>query len=109
MIYFTDNGVEFKIRFRHYLEKFSYIDKSGKATIQYRPVSSETYIFVDEKIIGKGFAECSKNDRFEYKYGRKLSLQRALNNTPFDSTTRANVWRKYFESLKSRDKKITVS
>lgn len=103
MIYFPiSNGKEANARFTHYREMFTYLNKDGVKTSQARPVATECTILIDGEVVGKGVTRCSPEDQFEYSYGRKLSLERALKDAKVPQEMRNGAWKKYFEQSKPK-------
>ncbi len=62
--------------------------------------STQCVIMDDEwQEIGYGEAECSRNDLFDKRKGRKVSLTRALQSDSFSREQRKSVWEAYFMAM----------
>ncbi len=88
---------EYKVEFWHNrFNKPVYMFLSNRAAI------AETRCAIKDSKKGKqihpsGIAWCSMDDQFNYNEGRKLALERALENAGFDKPTRTLFWEAYFK------------
>jgi hypothetical protein len=97
MFYFeVEEGKEARVTFSHHRKTEAFVNKYGHNATQTIPFKSVCNVIVNDKVIGTGVAECSPQDRFEYRLGRKISFERALNDAGLPSNVRKLAWSKYF-------------
>jgi len=51
-------------------------------------------------VIGRGYAECSVQDRFSKAFGRRLAFARALSDAQFGRPSRSAAWRCFLRHCK---------
>ena len=73
----------FKISVRHLSNK----KKQLKKTVCSMEINGAQYV---------GIAQVHKNDVFSKREGRKLALQRLMENSPLTKEQRTGVWTEYF-------------
>ena len=98
MFYVNVAGTEKKIFFSYDREESVVKQKNGSEITQIHPINTICRITQDEKVLGKGIAECSPNDNFEYITGRKIALTRALKSAGFSTDQRRIVWDTFFNT-----------
>jgi hypothetical protein len=62
--------------------------------------STECKVFSNNMLIGFGITYCSKNDNFNRKIGRKISLTRAISK--LDKSTRKEIWDNYWKQVRKK-------
>jgi hypothetical protein len=59
-------------------------------------IQNNIFSSIEGKVIGRGKAVLSESDTFDEKFGRQISLERALKNAfPNDKTIRSQIWEQY--------------
>jgi hypothetical protein len=85
----TVDGKEYKVEWKH--DRWD--DGKDKEVVQFINKAYTTcFIIKDDCMYGIGQARCSWKDNFSRKVGRKLSLQRALDDSNFDAGQRQQIW-----------------
>lgn len=81
-----------KVNGKEIFVKFTYERNLGKTICQ---------ISVGEKVLGLGYAICSKKDNFSYKNGRKVALNKAI-PLNFNKEERGEFWKAYWTKRKEQ-------
>lgn len=66
-------------------------------------------IFKEDNIVSRGYAVCNPNDKFNFEFGCKKALERALENCASLSrfkSLRTCIWKGFFHELKKKKKEI---
>ena len=104
MFYFKDQDNEYQVKFVHEKKLFIHFLKNKKyETFEHYKPYKTICLLIDVKtneLKYKGVAECSEQDQFCYKIGRKLALDRAINS--FDKATKQVIWTTFFGMSKSK-------
>ena len=87
----SDTNREYKISFRHEIDH----ENGGGLTQCFIEAKSPSGEWVRHS---SGIATCVKEDNYDRRIGRKLSLARAL--SAYDRDFRSDVWEAYFRNCK---------
>ena len=98
MFYFKIGEKELKVLFKHEKKEVTHAPKEEgeEPVVQLHPCKTTCKIVDADSVISEAIAACDPRDHFEYAYGRKLSLKRALISAGFGVTERTIVWDAYF-------------
>lgn len=61
---------------------------------------TDCFIKLNNHVLTEGHTKCSKNDRFNKKIGREISLKRALDYDIYSKEFKTKVWEIYKKEIK---------